>query len=54
MRRLSAPLPEGIAALGPETPAGARLAETLDFFEFLQKEMPALVQRWEQTRQHRG
>ena len=54
VRRLSAPLPEGIAALGADTPAGARLAETLDFFAFLEKEMPALVQRWEQTRKHRG
>ena len=32
----------------------ARLAETLDFFVFLQQEMPALVERWEQTRSHRG
>jgi DNA-binding transcriptional regulator GbsR (MarR family) len=54
MRRLSAPLREGIAALGAETRAGQRLTETLEFFDFLQKEMPALVQRWEQTRQHRG
>ncbi len=54
MRRLSAPLPEGIAALGADSPAGARLTETLEFFDFLQKEMPALVQRWEQTRSRRG
>lgn len=53
MRRWSTALREGIAALGPETPAGARLTETLEFFVFLQKEMPALVQRWEQTRLHR-
>jgi len=54
MRRLSAPLPDGVAALGADTPAGARIAETLEFFDFLQKEMPALVERWKQTRSGRG
>jgi DNA-binding transcriptional regulator GbsR (MarR family) len=54
MRRLSAPLPDGVAALGADTPAGARVAETLEFFDFLQKEMPALVERWKQTRSPKG
>jgi DNA-binding transcriptional regulator GbsR (MarR family) len=44
---------DGIAALGPGTPAGERLAETLAFFEFLQAEMPALLERWRATRPHR-
>ena len=37
---------QGVDAVGPDTPAGARLAETLAFFEFLQAEMPALLERW--------
>jgi len=37
---------EGIDALGPTTPAGQRLAESLAFFEFLQQEMPAMLSRW--------
>jgi DNA-binding transcriptional regulator GbsR (MarR family) len=37
---------EGVEAVGPETPAGHRLAETLSFFAFLQEEMPALLERW--------
>lgn len=37
---------EGIDALGPTTPAGRRLAESLAFFEFLQREMPAMLARW--------
>lgn len=37
---------EGIDALGPATPAGQRLAESLAFFEFLQREMPAMLARW--------
>ena len=41
---------EGVDALGPDTPAGARLAETLAFFEFLQAEMPALLERWRARR----
>ena len=41
---------EGVEALGPDTPAGARLAETLAFFEFLQAELPALLERWRATR----
>ena len=36
----------GIAAVGRNSPAGVRLAESLAFFEFLQTEMPALLVRW--------
>jgi hypothetical protein len=32
--------------LGADTPAGARMADTVAFFEFLQTEMPALLERW--------
>ena len=39
-------LREGIEVLGPDTPAGARMAETLAFFEFLQRELPSLLKRW--------
>lgn len=37
---------DGIDALGPTTAAGQRLAESLAFFEFLQREMPAMLARW--------
>jgi predicted transcriptional regulator len=37
---------QGIEALGPRTPAGERLAESLAFFEFLRREMPAMLERW--------
>jgi DNA-binding transcriptional regulator GbsR (MarR family) len=37
---------EGVDALGPATPAGRRLAESLGFFEFLREEMPAMLERW--------
>ena len=43
-------LRDGIRALGPTTPAGRRLAETLEFIRFLETEMPALQARWEEHR----
>ncbi len=39
-------LRDGIDVVGRDTPAGARIAETLAFFEFLQRELPALMEKW--------
>jgi predicted transcriptional regulator len=39
----------GIAALGP-SPARDRLEETRDFFDFVRREMPALITRWRASR----
>ncbi|HEV2171631.1 MAG TPA: MarR family transcriptional regulator [Candidatus Binatus sp.] len=39
-------LRDGIDVVGRETPAGARIAETLAFFEFMQAELPAMLERW--------
>ena len=39
-------LREGIDVIGRDTPAGARIAETLAFFEFIQTELPAMLGRW--------
>jgi DNA-binding transcriptional regulator GbsR (MarR family) len=39
-------LREGIEVLGRDTAAGSRMAETLAFFEFLQKELPPLLKKW--------
>lgn len=44
-------LREGAAGLGPETPAGSRIAETAAFFEFMQAELLDLMDRW---RTHRA
>ena len=41
---------EGVDALGPETDAGRRLAETVAYFEFILAEMPALHERWRERR----
>jgi predicted transcriptional regulator len=37
---------DGAEALGAETPAGARVAETADFFAFLYEEMAGVMDRW--------
>ncbi|MGW2512440.1 GbsR/MarR family transcriptional regulator [Streptomyces scopuliridis] len=39
-------LRDGVETLGRDTPAGARVAETVEFFEFLQQELLALMDRW--------
>lgn len=41
---------QGVEALGADTPAGRRVGETLAFFEFLQAEMPLLIERWRAQR----
>lgn len=41
---------EGVDTLGVDTPAGARIAETLAYFEFVQEEMPAILKRWHERK----
>jgi DNA-binding transcriptional regulator GbsR (MarR family) len=41
---------EGVQVLGPDTPAGARMAESVAFFEFVRAELPALIERWRDSR----
>lgn len=41
---------EGVDALGPSTPAGRRLAESLAFFEFLSEELHQVLERWQKRR----
>jgi DNA-binding transcriptional regulator GbsR (MarR family) len=43
-------LAEGVKAVGPDTPAGARLEETRQFFEYLLEEVPRLLERWRARR----
>jgi len=48
--RWESSLREGVAALGAESPAGARMAESLAFFEFMREELPSLLTRWHTRR----
>ncbi|MFD3517354.1 GbsR/MarR family transcriptional regulator [Streptomyces sp. NPDC058657] len=50
MARWNAVLQEGAESLGPDTPAGRRIAESADFFAFVQKEIPLMMDRWRAQR----
>ncbi|MFJ1754325.1 GbsR/MarR family transcriptional regulator [Kitasatospora sp. NPDC088134] len=43
-------LAEGVRALGPDTPAGRRLAESLEFFAFFRVELQQMMERWRASR----
>jgi DNA-binding transcriptional regulator GbsR (MarR family) len=40
-------LAQGATAVGPETPAGQRIAESREFIEFLRGELPKIMERWQ-------
>ncbi|MGW5478590.1 GbsR/MarR family transcriptional regulator [Streptomyces sp. NPDC004008] len=46
IKRWEEALREGVTSLGADTPAGMRLAETLAFFEFVEGEVEAMMERW--------
>ncbi|MFD5565931.1 GbsR/MarR family transcriptional regulator [Kitasatospora griseola] len=46
LSRFESSLAEGVEALGADTPAGQRLAESLEFFAFLRVEIQQMMQRW--------
>jgi len=46
IKRWEEALREGVTSLGADTPAGRRLAETLAFFEFVEGEVEAMMERW--------
>ncbi|MFD4988103.1 GbsR/MarR family transcriptional regulator [Streptomyces sp. NPDC058374] len=49
--RWSSTLRDGIAMLGPDTPPARRMAETLEFFDFMRREMESLLSRWRAHRE---
>ena len=51
MARWTALMREGVALLGAGSPAGARLAESAEYFEFVSAEIPRVVARW---REHKA
>ncbi|MET8164110.1 MarR family transcriptional regulator [Streptomyces sp. NPDC005329] len=46
IRRWEDSLREGVESLGADTPAGRRLAETLAFFEFVERDVAEMMERW--------
>ncbi|MEG3628572.1 GbsR/MarR family transcriptional regulator [Streptomyces poriticola] len=53
LKRWEDALRDGVAGLGADTPAGRRLAETLAFFEFVEKEVAGMMERWRVERERR-
>ncbi|MGW8062328.1 GbsR/MarR family transcriptional regulator [Streptomyces ziwulingensis] len=53
LKQWESALREGVTSLGAETPAGRRMAETLAFFEFMERELGAMMERWRVHREER-
>ncbi|MFF4587923.1 GbsR/MarR family transcriptional regulator [Streptomyces sp. NPDC001388] len=51
IKRWEGALREGVDSLGADTPAGRRMAETLAFFEFVEGEIAAMMERWRAHRE---
>jgi DNA-binding transcriptional regulator GbsR (MarR family) len=51
MARWTAVLKEGIDVVGRDTPAGARLIDSVQYFEFVSAELPQVLTRW---REHKA
>ncbi|KAA9164995.1 MarR family transcriptional regulator [Amycolatopsis acidicola] len=51
---LSKVLVEGMDAVGADSEAGRRLAETRDFFDFLATQLPLLIEQWHRQRLSEG
>lgn len=49
MARWTSVLREGVGILGADTPAGARVAESVRFFEFVSTELPLVIARWRES-----
>jgi hypothetical protein len=49
-----AALTAGLNAVGPNTPAHQRMLVTREFFTFINEEMTALADKWEQRRRELG
>ncbi|MEV0263077.1 helix-turn-helix domain-containing protein [Streptomyces sp. NPDC050617] len=43
-------LGEGAQSLGPDTPAGERVTETVEFFQFMHDELLGMLERWRALR----
>lgn len=52
--RWAAEMRGGVSALGAGTPAGARMADTVRYFEFLNTEVSGLLARWQERAESAG
>jgi predicted transcriptional regulator len=54
LERWTAVLRDGIDLVGPDTPAGARMADSVEYFEFVSAEMPRVIARWRERKVKAG
>ena len=54
MMRWADTMRDGAELLGAATPAGARLAESAMYFDFVSKELPAMLDRWAEYKAAHG
>jgi len=47
LERFTATFRAGVGLLGADTPAGARMSESVDYFEFVSAELPAILAKWQ-------
>jgi predicted transcriptional regulator len=47
LERWTTVMREGVDLLGADTPAGIRMADSVEYFEFVSSELPMLVARWQ-------
>jgi DNA-binding transcriptional regulator GbsR (MarR family) len=54
LARWESTMRDGAKVLGPGTPAGMRVSQTAEFFDFMQQELPKMLERWRahQAAQH--
>jgi DNA-binding transcriptional regulator GbsR (MarR family) len=53
IKRWEEALREGVTSLGEDTPAGRRLAQTLEFFEFVERDVAEMMERWRVYREEK-
>ncbi|WP_243761750.1 GbsR/MarR family transcriptional regulator [Streptomyces sp. YIM 98790] len=54
LNRWISTLQEGLPALGPDTPAGERISETVEYLLFLRSELDGVLDRWRALRRSQG
>jgi DNA-binding transcriptional regulator GbsR (MarR family) len=50
LARWQASAEEGVKVLGPDSPAGARMEESLVFFRFLREQLPRMLKEWQKIK----
>lgn len=50
LARWTATLRDGLEILGADTPAGARMGDSVRYFEFVSAELPRVIDRWQEHR----